>query len=101
MLKKQRTRGSVSVSSQTKINGSNESKETTDSAYVELNTPSPAYVKVSGGLTKNMGDYNSVRIDVAVTMPCLPTDQDVRSTYESVSKLVDELLSKELNNVCV
>ena len=30
----------------------------------------PAFVRVSAGVTKNLGNYESLRVDVAVTAPC-------------------------------
>lgn len=61
----------------------------------EVSTPDPAYVSVGGGLTKNMGDYNSVKISVSVTLPCDPDEDSVRECYEKTSKLVDEFLDDE------
>ena len=30
----------------------------------------PAYVRVAAGQTINLGDFESLRVDVAITMPC-------------------------------
>ena len=37
----------------------------------------PAYVRVSVGQTINLGDYESQRIDVAVSIPCYAEEVDV------------------------
>lgn len=36
----------------------------------------PAYVRVSSGMTQNMGNYESLRVDVAVTLPCYVEEID-------------------------
>lgn len=36
----------------------------------------PAYVRVSAGQTINLGDYESQRVDVSITMPCYPEEVD-------------------------
>jgi hypothetical protein len=33
----------------------------------------PATVRVTAGITKNMGNYNSLKVEVAVSVPCHPT----------------------------
>ena len=30
----------------------------------------PAYVRVNAGVTKNLGNYESLRVDVSLTVPC-------------------------------
>lgn len=53
----------------------------------------PAYVRVSAGMTINMGDFNSLRIDVSVTLPCLP--EEIESTYEEASERTAQFVSIE------
>lgn len=53
----------------------------------------PAFVRVGAGKTLNMGNYESLRIDVSVTMPCLPSE--VNATFEELSDLVAEKLLDE------
>lgn len=54
-------------------------------------------VTVEGGITRNMGDFNSVRVRVAVTLPCYPEDSEIRRAYEHGSVMIDELLPMELD----
>jgi hypothetical protein len=53
------------------------------------------YVTVEGGITKNLGDYNSARISVSVSLPCGPTIEGAKEAYISISELVDTLLNEE------
>jgi len=53
----------------------------------------PAFVRVSAGGTYNLGDYNSLRLDVSVTIPCHPGK--IEQTYRDASDFVAEKLSEE------
>ena len=55
----------------------------------------PAFVKVAAGGTYNLGNFESMRLDVSVTLPCLPDDID--ATYERASDFVSEKLGEEEN----
>lgn len=53
----------------------------------------PAFVRVSAGQTYNLGNYESMRLDVSVTLPCRV--QDVEDTYTRASEFVAEKLQEE------
>lgn len=55
-----------------------------------------ARVRVEGSVTRNLGDYNSARVAVAVELPCYPVEADIQSAYEYASTLIDNLLPLEL-----
>lgn len=55
----------------------------------------PAYVKASAGLTKSLGNYEFLRVDAGITMPCYPGV--VRETYEAIADEVSELLYNEVD----
>ena len=48
-----------------------------------------ANVGVSMGLTKNLGDYNNIKFQVSIHMPCHPDAQDIEDTYEQCKAWVD------------
>lgn len=50
----------------------------------------PAYVTMSMGLTKNMGDYNSLKFHVGITIPCPPTAEDIDATYSEAKGWVED-----------
>jgi len=54
----------------------------------------PAYVRISAGVTKSTGDYESLRVDVAVTYPCYP--ELMHTTIKDVSDYVAERLDAEI-----
>lgn len=59
----------------------------------------PARVRVSGGLTKNLGDYESARISVSIEMPCGNTPAAVRKAYKKVRRLVEKCMEDEYREV--
>lgn len=55
-----------------------------------------ARVRVEGSVTRNLGDYNSARVAVAIEMPCYPEMGEVQRVYELLSAKLDELVPQEL-----
>lgn len=58
---------------------------------------SPSTVSVKAGFTKNLGNYESARVDIMLTMPCYP--EEIDGIYEEVKDWVDsriDYLWKEL-----
>ena len=56
----------------------------------------PAYVRVSAGMTKNMGNYESLRVDVALTVPCYT--EEIDKVVPLVADKVAAFLQDELSN---
>lgn len=46
-----------------------------------------ASISVKAGFTKNLGNYESMRVDVMATMPCYP--EEVDDAYDQVKDWVD------------
>jgi len=55
-----------------------------------------ARVRVSKGLTINMGNYESARIDVDLMLPCYP--EEVKEMMKYVDTLVEAKLIEERNS---
>lgn len=51
---------------------------------------SPAVVSVSMGVTMNIGNYNSVKISVALSLPCVPDPSEIDETYAAVRDWVQD-----------
>jgi hypothetical protein len=60
-----------------------------------------ARVRVSAGTTRNLGDYNSARVDVTVEMPCYPEMSEISRTYDFICEIIDEVLPIELEKAGV
>ena len=56
----------------------------------------PAFVRVCAGMTKNMGNYESLRVDVACTLPCYA--EEVDKVLPVVADKVAAFLEEELKN---
>jgi hypothetical protein len=54
----------------------------------------PAYVRVNGGTTKNLGNFESLRVDVSISVPCYV--EDVESTFVAVADDVATKLEEEV-----
>lgn len=55
----------------------------------------PAYVRVAHGVTKSIGDYESLRVDVAITMPCYK--EQVEDVASQVGDRVSLMMERELD----
>lgn len=54
----------------------------------------PAYLNISAGMTKNLGDFNSARVSISITYPCVP--DDIEESYEKLKNWIDSRLIKEI-----
>lgn len=93
-------RGTIAISSEVKSSGDVKAKVSAVNKEIvtELDCANPAYVRVDGGLTKNLGDYNSAKIGVSVSLPCLPNKDAIKACYKEASELVDEFMDSEYKN---
>jgi hypothetical protein len=53
----------------------------------------PAYVRASFGLTINMGNYESVKCDVSVTLPCYV--EEIPEALSVAQKLAEDEVSRQ------
>ena len=53
----------------------------------------PAHVRFGAGVTINMGDFNSLRLDCAVTLPCRP--EEIEQAFIKASDFVAEKIADE------
>lgn len=56
----------------------------------------PAYVKVGGGLTINMGNFESLRVDCSVSIPC--HRNRIEEALQEASDIVAARISEEETN---
>lgn len=55
------------------------------------------HVNVTGSVTRNLGNYNGVKVSVSVSLPCYPELSEVRRAYNTASVLIDELIPAEMD----
>lgn len=70
--------------------------EARETVRVPVFGTAPARVRVSGSVTKNLGDFNSAKVEVSIDMPCLPEMSELHRVYEMLSAEVDDLCRREL-----
>lgn len=57
----------------------------------------PVVIKLSMGVTKNLDNYESARIDVGIEIPCLP--EEVPEYVERVKTWVGKMIQKEVRRI--
>lgn len=62
------------------------------------NSTSNNIVGMSKGITKNMGDYESLRVDCWLALSVEPSD-DINEVFDTISEIIDERLEKEVESV--
>ena len=58
--------------------------------------PNVARVTVSGGVTINMGNYEFIRADSQVEMPCLPTEEACDAAHAFAKAKVAEYIAEDV-----
>lgn len=53
-------------------------------------------LKVGGSVTKNMGNYNSIKIEVMLEIPCKSTKQSLQKAYIYASEWVSSRIDEEI-----
>ena len=98
-----RTRPLATISTSTEIrdHGATVSQvDNTDKVEIPLeNIKNPGYVGVKGGITKNLGNFESARIEISISLPCHPSDAGLEETYQKATAFVDDLIARELRKV--
>lgn len=88
----------VFVTKQFKKNGNDVStEESQDKIAVHKFATEPARVMVEYGLTMNMGNFESARLSVAVTLPCYR--EEVDSAHAFAAKWAGDRLAEEVSKV--
>ena len=62
----------------------------------QLNGVQPARVRIGGSVTRNLGDYNSARVEVMMELPCLPEVEEMRRVADLISAEIDRIIPAEL-----
>jgi hypothetical protein len=99
--KKQGNEGSITKSVEHRTSGKVVSSAESTEKFKGTDCINPAYVGVMGSVTKNMGNYEAVRVQVSVSLPCDPKDASIRKTFDQASSMVDEFVGIELENAGV
>jgi len=93
------TQGKVWKSKQYKVAGEIVDENSEESVDVAPINDGEAYAKVKFGygLTINLGNYESARIDVGVELPCLPAATD--NAFDKAREMVEKIITAEVREV--
>lgn len=90
--------GTLSITvMRTQIGTVKEDSEEREQIEVSRFVTDPAYITFACGATKNMGNYESLRIEVRVTLPCYI--EEIDEMYLKAKEWVDNRLDKELSEL--
>lgn len=70
-------------------------KEQVDNGRIRIRpfVTTPANVSVKAGVTVNLGNYESARVDVMLSIPCYV--EEIDAVYEQTKDWVDRMVKKE------
>jgi hypothetical protein len=89
--------GEVTIDVQSKTSSKTETKSIKVPVFKGIE---PAKVSYSNGLTLSGEDYgvsqyNPIKINVHISMPCLPEESEVKATLQKVKNWVTQFLAEE------
>jgi hypothetical protein len=58
-----------------------------------------ARVTVTSHITKNLGNYESAKLGVEVSLPCFPIEEEIVRAYDKAQTLVAEILIEQLDGL--
>ena len=61
-----------------------------------LSTEAMANVGVAVGMTKNLGNYESVKVQISLHMPCAPDSEVIDQTFAFIEEWVDKKMEAAL-----
>jgi hypothetical protein len=86
-VKMEAKQGKATISTQTKDGQETEQQLLVGEAI--LSAEPMANVGVSMGMTKNLGDYNNIKFQITLHMPCMNDPDSISETYEKAKAWVD------------
>lgn len=93
--KKQEMKQGIAKVTTKDTNGAEETKEEVVSEVV-YDQPT-CNVGFRAGVTRNMGNYNSLRVEVSLFMPCYP--QEIEDTFAFTKEWVDNKMNETIESL--
>jgi len=97
--KKTESKDMIRVTKTVPVDHGGTGEEVVENDYLEIRpfVSEVARVRVSKGLTLNLGNYESARVEVDVSLPCYP--EELPETMEHVDRIVEAKLTAEVNSI--
>jgi len=74
-------------------------EESHDSEILSESILNPAHVTVGGSFTKNLGNYESVKITVQLTRPCFDEEEEIERVYAEATEWVGGKIDEQVEQV--
>jgi len=88
----------VTVRKQFRVSGENsEIEETVDTIDVHKFVTEPAKIEFKLGVTMNLGDFESARVDIGVSMPCYK--EELREAYAYSRQIAESVIADEKTKI--
>lgn len=75
-----------------------EEVETTPLAVPNFQGVPVARVTTGASYTKNLGNYQSAKITIEISMPCFPVEDEIVRAYDKSQVLMSEMLQEQLES---
>lgn len=72
-------------------------KKIADTETIESLRQNGSTVYYEKSVTKNMGDYNSAKVTVGITLPIKPTKEEIEYIKDTI-EVADEIVTDEIEN---
>ena len=69
-------------------------ESTQEQVFENLEVENPAYITIQMGLTRNLGDYESLKMLVGIVVKCANNPEDIETTYSAAKEWVDTKVSE-------
>jgi len=89
----------MTVTKTLRLNRETTTEERDELLQVQTFATEPALVHVSVGVTKNLGDFNSLKLSIGVTKPCYP--EEIAETQKDVQTFIEQQIKKEVKSLNV
>lgn len=73
-----------------------EEVETTPLKVPNFQNVPVARVTVGASYTKNLGNYESARINIEVSLPAFPVEEELARAYDTAQVLMSEMLQEQI-----
>lgn len=94
ILKYQEDHGDLPIEAGQMLLGAESPQKQSPSATLEALAPAGS-VRYDLGFTKNLGNYQSLKINVGITLPLEPTDDDIAKAHKAIA-ISKQIVEKEL-----
>jgi len=91
--RKKQTEGTITKSMEFRERGVVLSSSKSTEQFSGADHPTPAYVGIEISFTKNLDNFESLRVAVRIDVPCKPNEADLKKDFDKVNGLAEELHS--------